>query len=237
MDIQQTLVDNLLKTMQEKGYEGINVDFEYILPEDKQRYVQFIRYLRERMAPNGYYVSVAVPPKIADDQPGLLYEGIDYQGIGEAADSVFLMTYEWGYTYGPPMPVAPIPSVRRVLDYAVTRIAREKIYMGLPNYGYDWPLPFERGVTKAETIGYLNAISTALSYAQPVHFEEKEKAPYILYETVAGQKHEIWFEDVRSMFSKLELIREYGFAGGGYWNLMRYFRANWLVQASDEWRG
>ena len=68
-----------------------------------------------------------------------------------------------------------------------------------------------------------------------VGYDEKEQAPYVLYNE-EGQEHEIWFEDVRSMLAKLELIREYGFAGGGYWNLMRFFRANWLLLASDEWR-
>ena len=32
------------------------------------------------------------------------------------------MTFEWGYTYGPPMAVAPLPQVRAVLDYAVSVI-------------------------------------------------------------------------------------------------------------------
>ncbi len=52
------------------------------------------------------------------------------------------MTYEWGYKYGPNMAVAPLNMVRRVLDYAVTEIIPEKIMLGIPNYGYDWPLPF-----------------------------------------------------------------------------------------------
>ena len=45
------------------------------------------------------------------------------------------------------MAVAPLPNVRRVLDYAVTEIPPEKIYLGIPNYGYDWPLPFRPGET------------------------------------------------------------------------------------------
>ena len=231
VDIQTVLVDNLLSVMTSKGYKGINIDFEYILPEDRERYVAFVAYVKERMTPYGFRVSVAVPPKIADDQPGLLYEGIDYQGLAEAADSIFLMTYEWGYAYGPPMAIAPIPSVRKVLDYAVTRIPREKIYMGLPNYAYDWQLPYERGVTRAETIGYLDAIDRALEFAVPVQYDEISMAPYIQYQSEDAE-HVIWFEDVRSTNEKFKLIQEYQFAGGGYWNLMRFFRANWLLQAN-----
>ena len=50
-----------------------------------------------------------------------------------------------GYTYGPPLPVAPLPNVRQVLEYALTEIPKEKIVLGVPNYGYSWPLPYERG--------------------------------------------------------------------------------------------
>jgi spore germination protein len=229
--IQERLTTQILDTMQQKGFTGIDVDFEYILPEDKESYVAWIAYLKSRLSPYGYTVSVALPPKISDDQSGLLYEGIDYAAIGGVADSVFLMTYEWGYTYGPPMAVAPIPSVRRVLDYAVSRIPPAKIYMGLPNYGYDWALPYERGVTKAETLGYLTAIQRARTYGAAVQYDTNAQAPFVEYTTADQTEHIIWFEDVRSMQAKFDLIEEYGFAGGGYWNLMRFFRANWLLQA------
>ena len=83
----------------------------------------------------GIPVLVAVAPKSYANQPGLLYEGMDYAGLGRAADLIFLMTYEWGYAYGPPMAVAPLGQVRTVLDYALTAVAPEKIFMGIPLYG------------------------------------------------------------------------------------------------------
>lgn len=139
--VQERLIQELLETVNRKGYRGVDVDFEYILPEDKDAYAEFVSALRSRMNMQGYQVSVALAPKTSSGQPGLLYEGMDYEKLGNAADHVFLMTYEWGYTYGPPMAVAPINKVREVLDYAVTEIPREKILMGVPNYGYDWKLP------------------------------------------------------------------------------------------------
>ncbi len=96
--VQQTLIRNLVEVMQEKGYTGIDVDFEYILPEDRDAYVTFIRNLKQAMSAVGFTVSVALAPKISATQRGLLYEGLDYGAIGEIADSVLLMTYEWGYT-------------------------------------------------------------------------------------------------------------------------------------------
>ena len=119
------LIENLVTKMQEKGYRGLDIDFEYILASDRDAFTAFVWQTAETMRANGYHTSVALAPKTSADQVGLLYEGKDYRAIGEAADSVLLMTYEWGYTYGPPMAVAPINQVRRVVEYAVTEIPRE----------------------------------------------------------------------------------------------------------------
>lgn len=227
-EIQNRVIDALVETVQEKGYEGVDLDFEYILPQDRDAYVVLVQKIADRMHAIGRTVSVALPPKVSADQKGLLYEGIDYAGLGAAADTVLLMTYEWGYKYGPPMAVAPIPQVRKVLDYAVTEISRDKIHMGIPNYGYDWPLPYERGVTQAETIGNIQALQIARENGASILYDEMAKAPYFYY-TKDGILHEVWFEDVRSILAKMELIQEYDFRGAGYWNLMRPFRANWLL--------
>lgn len=226
--VRDTLLDNILQTMGEKGYEALDIDFEFIPGEFREAYVAFIEETRSRLNAEGYLVSVAVPPKVADDQPGLLYEGIDYRAIGNAADSIFLMTYEWGYKYGPPMAIAPIPSVRRVLDYAVSVIAPNHIDMGIPNYAYDWPLPYQRGTTVAETIGYLEAIERAQIYNAEIQYDENAQAPFFYYTAEDDTAHVVWFEDVRSIQAKYDLIAEYGFKGGGYWNLMREFRQNWM---------
>lgn len=226
--VAENLIGQILQTVEEKGYAGVDVDFEYILPEDREGYAAFIRDLTERMNARGYRVSVALAPKTSAEQRGVLYEGMDYRLLGEYANWVFLMTYEWGYTYGPPMAVAPIPSVRRILDYAVTEIPPEKISMGIPNYGYDWPLPFVRGTTRAASIGNPEAVALAARNRVEIQFDSEAQAPYFYY-VDSGVTHVVWFEDMRSISAKFSLVEEYDFRGMGYWNLMRSFRANWLL--------
>lgn len=126
------------------------------------------------------------------------------------------------------MAVAPIHLVRKVVEYAVSEIAPEKIILGIPNYAYDWPLPFERGVTKAQTIGNLEAVQIAVDHGVEIQFDETAQTPYFRYWKDDTQ-HEVWFEDVRSLQAKFNLIKEYSLTGAGYWQLMRYFRANWLL--------
>ena len=227
-EVQNRLVDELEVQVLTKNYRGVDVDFEYIRKEDKEGYISFVEKLTERMHQTGHVVSVALAPKISDNQPGLLYEGVDYQRLGGIADSVLLMTYEWGYTYGPPMAVAPLHKVNQVVEYAVTRIPVEKIFMGIPNYAYDWVLPFERGKTKATTIGNEDAVQIAAENGADIQFDETAQSPWFRY-TRNEIEHEVWFEDVRSIEAKLLLASSYGLKGITYWNLLRPFRANWLL--------
>lgn len=130
------------------------------------------------------------------------------------------------------MAVAPLFQVRKVIDYAITEIPKEKIRMGIPNYGYDWPLPFEKGVTKAKTIGTVEAVQIAIAHGVEILYDETAQSPYFYYEE-AGIRHEVWFEDVRSMLAKFNLIKEYDLNGAGYWQIMRLFRANWVLLADQ----
>ena len=226
--VKDNLLTNLLATVQAKDFGGVDIDFEYIRPEDRIPFADFVADVRNLLAPYGYHVSVALAPKTSDSQAGLLYEGKDYRLLGEAADSVLLMTYEWGYTYGPPMAVAPLNKVREVVEYAITRIAPSKIDLGIPNYGYDWTLPFVQGSSRATTVSNQEAVRIAIENGVPIQFDEVAMSPFFRYEK-DGQQHEVWFEDVRSYREKFSLVPAYGLRGMGYWQIMRFFRPNWLL--------
>ena len=225
--VQNSLVDHVLRTIREKGYRGLDVDFEFLPAGDAPAYAALIRRFREALSPQGFPVIVAAAPKTSADQPGLLYEGHDYRALGEAADFVFLMTYEWGYTYGPPMAVAPLPNVRAVVEYALTEIPAEKLWLGIPIYGYDWPLPFRQGETRAASLSPQAAVELAGHYGAAIQYDPQAQAPWFPYITPEGVEHVVWFEDARSIQAKLELIPEYGLSGVGYWNLTRLFPQNW----------
>lgn len=232
IQIQNSLIQNILATLDSKKYHGLDIDFEYVFPEDGPSYAAFIQRLTDTLNPLGYLVIAALAPKISAQQRGLLYEAHDYAAIGAAANEVLLMTYEWGYAYSLPMAVAPIPNVRRVIEYALTEIPAEKIWLGIPNYGYDWPLPVVQGQTRATSISNQYAISLAGRYGAAIQYDEISQSPWFRYRDERGQEHEVWFEDARSIQAKLKLIQEYGLNGAGYWNLMRPFPQNWVVLQS-----
>jgi len=232
-DVRAQVIGSTVETVRSRGYGGVDVDFEYIPAGSADAYAEFITLLQDALGEEGE-VFVSLSPKYRADQPGLLYEGHDYAALGSAADHVLVMTYEWGYTYGPPRAVSPLPEVRRVLDYAVTEIPREKILMGVPNYGYDWPLPYVRGETKAQSLGNVAAVERALQRNTVIEYDEEEQAPFYTYfdrpETYSDAvEHIVWFQNARSADAQLRLVQEYGIAGIGVWNIMRYFPSLWLV--------
>lgn len=226
--IQDTLIDNILANMKQKNYYGLDIDFEYIYPQERQLYVDFIAKVTERLNAQGYPVMTALAPKTSTQQKGTLYESHDYGSIGAVSNLVLIMTYEWGYTYGPPMAVAPLNKVREVVEYAVTQIAVAKILMGIPNYGYDWTLPYVKGESRAKAIGNVEAVQLAAETGSEISFDPVAMAPYFTY-TAGGKEHEVWFEDARSIDAKFSLAKEFGLLGVGYWNLMKFFPQNWLV--------
>lgn len=222
-DAQQNLIDNIEANIKNKNMGGVDFDFEYLAADYADDYVELVGRTRGRLRPQGYLTTVALAPKVSTDQPGLLYQGHDYAGMGQAADYCLLMTYEWGYTYGPPLPVSPINSVRRVLDYGVTQIPPEKILMGMSNYGYDWRLPFVQGESKAEKLTNYQALARAEYYGADVQYDEEAQAPFFTYTSPDGSEHIVWFEDERSWRARLALLEEYGLAGISIWNIMHIF--------------
>ena len=218
---QETLLGQIKEILKEKGYGGLDVDFEYIRPELGAAYAAFVDRLRRELNPLGCSVLVALAPKTSAGQRGLLYEAHDYAALGRAANGVLLMTYEWGYTAGPPMAVAPLDKVRQVVDYALTEIPAEKLFLGVPVYGYDWPLPFREGVTRGESVSPQEALALARRHGAEIRYDETAQAPWFRYTAAEGREHEVWFEDARSSYAKFRLAAEKGLQGVGLWNLMR----------------
>lgn len=225
---QETLLDNVVRVLREKNYFGLDIDFEYIYPRNREDYNNFLRKVVQRLRPLGYSVTTALAPKTSADQPGLLYEAHDYPVHGALADHVILMTYEWGYTFGPPQAVAPLNEVRRVLNYAVTAIPPRKIFMGIPNYGYVWTLPYRPG-TRARTISNTGAVELAARERAAIQFDPVAQSPFFNFYDDQRRQNVVWFEDARSIDAKLRLANAFNLGGVSYWTIGRFFPQNWLV--------
>lgn len=227
--IQETLINNMIDVMQKKGYYGVNIDFERISPKNRQLYNDFLRKVVDALHPLGYVVSTALAPKPSDYQTGSWHGAHDYAAHGEIVDFVVIMTYEWGWSGGPPYAVAPVDLVEDVIRYAVSVIPSKKIVMGMPLYGYDWPLPYMPDGKWAKRISPQEAIKLATEKGVEIEFDRQTQSPTYKYFDENGIQHEVWFEDARSVQEKLKLVNKYDLRGTSYWVLGVPFPQNWTV--------
>ncbi|WP_252502511.1 LysM peptidoglycan-binding domain-containing protein [Sporosarcina sp. Marseille-Q4943] len=227
--VQDRLFENIVQTANRIGYSDIHFDFEFVRPEDRELYNTFLRNARARFHPAGLTLSTALPPKNSDAPTGV-YGGIDFAAHGEIADFVTLMTYEWGYSYSDPQAVSPLNQVRRVVEYAVSQIPSEKIFLGQNLYGYDWTYPYPpvTGVA-ARALSPKQATNLAISRNANIQFDTVAQAPFFLYWDNNGVRHDVWFEDARSIQAKFNLIKEFNLRGIMYWKLGLAFPQNWLL--------
>lgn len=226
--LQQTVINNMLQLLRSKGYAGVVIDFERIPPADRQKYNDFLRKVVQNLHPN-YLVATALAPKTYDVTTGSWHGAHDYKAHGEIVDFVIIMTYEWGWSGGPPMAVAPLDEVRKVINYAVSVIPPKKIMMGMALYGYDWTLPYTPGGEFAEAIGNQEAIDRAGKYGAIIKYDAKSQSPYYNYIDENKRQHVVWFEDARSVEAKYKLVSQYGLRGVSYWVLAQPFPQNWQV--------
>jgi len=223
------LIANTANMMQDKGFKTLNIDFEYIPPEDHDAYIKFLKEITTHLHQFKYLVSTALAPKYSSTQSGVLYESHDYKAIGEIVDFVILMTYEWGWTGGPPRAVAPINEVMKVMNYAVSVISPQKIMLGIPLYGYEWTLPYVQGTSRAVTINSNNAVKLAREKKAEITYDQTAESPTFSYYDDQKKQHTVWYEDARSIQAKFNLVKRYQLRGVSYWKLGIPFPANWYL--------
>ncbi|MFC5464506.1 LysM peptidoglycan-binding domain-containing protein [Lederbergia graminis] len=227
-NVQNTFLTNIINEAKRVGYGDVHFDLEFLPPGDREAYNQFLRTARDRLHQEGIMISTALAPKTSATQQGEWYEAHDYAAHGSIVDYVVIMTYEWGYSGGPAMAVSPIGPVRDVLEYALTEMPGNKILMGQNLYGYDWTLPFVQGTT-AKALSPQQAIQLAASNNVAIQYDQEAQAPFFHYTDSEGKRHEVWFEDARSIQAKFDLVKELGLRGVSYWKLGLSFPQNWLL--------
>ncbi|MEJ9281563.1 MULTISPECIES: LysM peptidoglycan-binding domain-containing protein [Ureibacillus] len=228
--VQDVLLDNIIDEAKRIGtVSDIHFDFEFLPPDQREAYNNFLRKAADRLHEEGLLISSALAPKLSREQTGQWYEAHDYRAHGEIVDFVVLMTYEWGYSGGPPMAVSPISEVEKVLNYALTEIPPSKIMMGQNLYGYDWTLPYVEGGQYARAISPQQAIALAREHNAEIQFDPIAQAPYFYYVDDEGKNHEVWFEDARSIQAKFNLLKRLNLRGISYWKLSFAFPQNWLL--------
>lgn len=216
---QELLINSVLDTMRVKGYYGINIDIQNILPEDRQLYIDFVEHMSSRLRQEGYYVITTLTLTTFQTETDILYLGPEYATLGQLTDSTMLQSYEWGHIRSP-LPALPLADVRALLDYSITQIPAEKTNLGIPTIGYIWELPYIPGSTIANVITHNSAITLASELGVTIQRDAASEAPY--YSFSNDTEFIVWYRDVKSISAILDLVVEYGLEGIGIWNIMQF---------------
>ncbi|KPV42589.1 LysM peptidoglycan-binding domain-containing protein [Alicyclobacillus ferrooxydans] len=101
--LRRKLIQSTVSMARERGFSGVNVDFEHMRPTDRPLYNTFIRELAAACRRQRLSISIAMGPKTSDSPTASWMGAFDYKTLGEEVDFLMLMTYEWGWVGGPPM--------------------------------------------------------------------------------------------------------------------------------------
>lgn len=228
-EIQDRMIDNIMKNIEEKGYLGLNQFIQYLSPETKDLVENFIIKVSTRLKSKGLRYTVTITPKTNIERTEVTYEIIDYSTIAQYTDALLFLSYDWGYSFGPPASVTPVNILTNVIRNTITMVPPEKYVLGLPVIGYDWKLPYVPGYTRANSITFDTAIQLAYDNGVPIQFSEVSAAPYFFYYDINDELHNVWFKDARSIDIITRLVPEYGLQGISIWNNMYFFTQMWLV--------
>jgi spore germination protein len=228
-NIQNRLFDNILQIVKDKGYSGVNISAQYITSSNQALFYHYVSNLSSRLQSEGFLTTITVNPRIESSNNEITFEQIDYFQIANIVNTILFLQYKWGFNFGPPSPVSSVFNLNLFLDYALTQITADKIYISIPTLGYDWELPFAPGFSKASALTIESVMDLARSYKVLIEFDEVSHTPYFQYTSVDNIPHEVYFVNAMTINSLAQMSIAKGITGTGIWNIMNYFTQMWLV--------
>ena len=214
-------IANLIAYMKKYKLDGINIDFEMVPATDRDKLTLFMKELPAQLKPQGYFVTLDVFPK-QNESNDVAY-AYDYGALSKYVDKIMVMTYDQHGAWSGPGPIADSKWVEKNLLYALKYIPKEKLYLGIAAYGYDWSV---KGV---ESLAFDQAMALAKRYHAAVQWDESAQTPHFRYTDEQGIAHQVWFENSESLKSKLDIVNRYDIAGIAIWKLGEEDPAYWQV--------
>ncbi|WP_340673606.1 glycosyl hydrolase family 18 protein [Brevibacillus agri] len=218
-DKRDKLIAQLIHYSHLYDLDGINIDFENVYYEDKERLVQFVRELTPYLHQQGLTVSIDVTIK-SNAKTWSMF--LDRKALAQVVDYMAVMTYDEHWAASPKAgSVASLPWVEAGLQGVLEEVPNEKLLLGVPFYTRLW--------TEAKQAdGTIKVSSKALSMPRAQEWVQERKLTPVLDEASGqqyveyrdpkdGNVYKMWLEDVSSMKKRIELVKKYDLAGVASW--------------------
>ncbi|MGI8589199.1 MAG: glycosyl hydrolase family 18 protein [Chloroflexia bacterium] len=213
-----SIIAQLRNLVLDNGYDGITIDFEAINGGDEALLTAFMSSLYQDFKAHNKLVAMAVPPKTRDANTGWA-GAYNYHDLSRSADYFIVMAYDQHYAGGQPGPIAPMPWLNDVANYASATLGSGKIIWGIGVYGYDWNTSFTpRKPADPRTFGETQALSVNFAGGGGIIYDAENQAPSLIY-LQDNQRHEVWYEDKQSFGAKIGLVQGRNFLGFALWRL------------------
>lgn len=208
-------IEELVALVEAYGADGVNVDIEGLDHDLKDDFVTFTEELRA--AVDELYLAM----------PSVDWSSAyDYDALAAASDGLFVMAYGYHYSAGNPGPISPLhggdPWSAYAIDWTVedyrdNGAPDDKLIVGLPLYGRDWP-SVDSSVPGTATedgtaVTWVSAI--AQGEAAGRQWDAVTSTPYAF----PSSTHQLWYDDVESIEAKAAWVLEQGLQGFGFWAL------------------
>lgn len=215
------LIENLVAVARTRSYDGIDLNFERGTPAARARFAKFVTSLAAALHAEGKRLEVTVPAATSRSEE--LAMMFDYAALAASgADRIKLMAYDHNFDVGTakPSPIAPIPWVRRALDYAIgkRRVPPSMIRLGVHNYGWTWRKSGSSWQMLFPHDTFQNVEQNAR--ATPWRWNESAAEPWKEY-TVQASTYRSYVGTADAVLPRVALAAEYDLAGVAFWVLGR----------------
>jgi len=199
-ELRRRFIDNLVTLVEDKGYDGIDLDWEALKAADRDGFSALVEELAAALHAQHRFLSIAVAPKTSE--PGEWDNQIfaDWTRIGKAVDELKIMTYSYSGPWSDPGPQAPLAWVDRVLSFAERKLPVRKISMGVPFFGFDW-----HGGAVSTVSAHRGAALAARYHVVAGRDPASQEAT--LSFTDAGVTHAVYFQDQTAVAAKIAALR------------------------------
>jgi len=213
-------VSQIIIELNKYNYAGIDIDYEMTYLKDKDKWEEFIKKLSTSLHDNDKILSVTVLPKWGED---VVYTGLvetrevqDWEYLNTYADQIRIMSYNYTSTSSSIAgPIAPIDWHEDIIQYALTKINRNKIWLGVHLYGYSWN---ENGFLTSTVAEDIPAILEKATFQQYSDIIEEGYAEYPCG-TNNNLSCKIYYQTDQGVEARYKLAQSYGLGGVAYWRL------------------
>ena len=245
---------SLIKTITDlvlvNKFDGIDLNFEGFAYVDKiatwptiqPRWVKFVSELSASLHSQNKLLSVTTPYLLDPTTGKKGYYHYAWPEISSHIDRLNIMFYDYHKYDTKPGPIGPISWFEPSLIYALKTVAPYKIYLGTPNYGYNWVTKVtgvcptntpasEKTSSNAAIIHQLKAQAILDKPGAVATYNEKFGETNVLYTaefngvntsgapTSCKVNHSAWYVDARGYFARAKLVEKYKLGGISEWEI------------------